>query len=91
MGSVFVRYRTPEGMRKVKHPIEGDISAKDLIMSLAEAADGELDNLKEQVQEGDNPGYIIVLNGANLSSVGGLDAVITDGDEVTILLMVSGG
>ncbi len=60
------------------------ISLRNLLALLASMSNASYDTL--------NPtNLIIVINGREASLLGGLDAVINDGDQVSILTVVHGG
>jgi len=71
--------------------LEGEAILGDLIVRLAEEARGELQATCQQVGEGSYAGFIVVVNGANVQYLKGLDTPIGDGDTVSILPVVGGG
>ncbi|MEM0030642.1 MAG: MoaD/ThiS family protein [Candidatus Nitrosocaldus sp.] len=64
--------------------VNGEISLRDLLTLLA-----SISNDSHNILNPSN--LIVVINGREASLLGGLDAVIRDGDQVSILTVVHGG
>jgi len=50
-------------------------------------------NLKEEIWDGENLNeeYLIMINGRNIAFLGGVDAKLSDGDEVSMFPPAAGG
>lgn len=91
MGMVRVRLRLLGGVKRVfgreamDVEVDGElIRLRDLLTYLA--------SMSSDAHGIMNPSnLIIVINGREASLLGGLDAVISDGDQVSILTVVHGG
>lgn len=81
------------GKGEIEIPVPKGCSVKEVLTGLADTW-GEA--LKMYLLESDNPVKIrpylrLMVNGRDIAFLGGMDAVLRDGDEILILPPVSGG
>lgn len=70
---------------------EGELKLRDVIERILEEAVSLRDLLLDPELKDPRPNTIVLINGKEISLLGGLDAIVRDGDEIVLIPVVHGG
>lgn len=71
--------------------LSGEIKLRDVIEKILEESGGLRNALLDPELKDPRPNTIILINGKEVSVLGGLEASVRDGDEIVIIPIVHGG
>jgi len=85
-------FRGLSGRSQLLMDLEGSSSMKDIVHKLAELFSPEFRRMLIDPELGDpRPNALILLNGKDISVLGGLETRVNDGDEVVLIPVSHGG
>ncbi|MBS7640121.1 MAG: MoaD/ThiS family protein [Candidatus Bathyarchaeia archaeon] len=70
---------------------KGDLRLKDIVDEVLREAASLRDILLDPELKDPRPNTIILLNGREINLLGGLDAIVRDGDEIVFIPVIHGG
>ncbi|MBS7624068.1 MoaD/ThiS family protein [Candidatus Bathyarchaeota archaeon] len=84
-------FKKVAGREEILLNLSGELRLREVIERILEEVDGLRDFLLDPELKDPRPNTIVLVNGKEISLLGGPEAVIKDGDEIVLIPVIHGG